>query len=79
MSDTHDPEQLRRIEQAILNLPKRQREIFLACRLDDMPYSEIAARTGLTTRRVERQMARAICNIDRQIEGERLRWWHRWF
>jgi RNA polymerase sigma-70 factor (ECF subfamily) len=79
MTDTPDPEFLRRLEQAVLNLPKLQREIFLACRLDDMPYREIAERTGLTTRRVERHIAKAIYKIAKQMDGIPLRWWERWF
>ena len=79
MSDTSDPDFLRRLEQAIAKLPRLQRAVFLAHRMDDMSYGEIARRTGLTATQVQRQMARAICNIDRQLEGEKLRWWHRWF
>lgn len=45
MADTHDPDFLLRLEQAIANLPKFQRDIFLAHRLDHMPYEEIG-RTG---------------------------------
>lgn len=79
MTDTPDPEFLRRLEQAVLNLPKRQREIFFACRLDDMSYHEIADRTGLTVRQVERQIAKAIYKITKQMDGVPLRWWERLF
>ncbi len=79
MSDTPDPDLLRRMEQAMLNIPKLQREIFMAHRLDDMPYGEIAHRTGLTVRQVERHMARAIYKLDKQLDGEKLSWWERWF
>lgn len=79
MSHTHDPEELRRIEQAILNLPRRQREIFVACCREGLPYGEIAARTGLTARQVERHVARAIYKIAKQMDGVPLSWWERWF
>jgi RNA polymerase sigma-70 factor (ECF subfamily) len=79
MSDTPDPDLLRRIEGAMLNIPKLQREIFMAHRLDDMSYGEIAERTGLTVRRVERHMAKAIYKLSKQLDGRKLSWWERRF
>lgn len=83
MSDTPgsvpDPDLLRRMEEAMLAMPKMQREIFLAHRLDDMSYGEIAERTGLTVRQVERHMARAIYKLDKYLHGRKLSWWERWF
>jgi RNA polymerase sigma-70 factor (ECF subfamily) len=68
-----------RLERAMRTVPRRTREVFLAHRLDDMPYAEIADRTGLSVRDVEQHMARAICAIDRSLNGPPLRWWERWF
>ena len=79
MSDTPDPDFLRRIEEAMLNIPNLQREIFMAHRLDDMSYGEIARRTGLTVRQVERHMARALYKLAKQMDGRKLSWWERWF
>jgi RNA polymerase sigma-70 factor (ECF subfamily) len=79
MSDTADPELLRRLEEAMLNMPKMQREIFMAHRLDGMSYGEIARRTGLTAGQVERHMARAIYKLDKQLHDGKLSWWERWF
>lgn len=79
MSDTPDPELLRRIERAMLNLPKLQREIFAAHRVHDLSYEEIGRRTGLSVRQVERHMAKAIYKIALQMEGYPLRWWQRLF
>ncbi|HEX8240516.1 MAG TPA: sigma-70 region 4 domain-containing protein [Allosphingosinicella sp.] len=79
MSDTHDPDLLRRVEEAMLNIPKLQREIFMAHRLDNMSYEEIARRTGLTVRQVERHMARAIYKLVKQMDGRKLTWWERRF
>ena len=75
----HDPDLLRRMEDAMRAMPKMQREIFLAHRLDDMPYGEIAERTGLTVRQVERHMAKALYKLVKQLDGEKLSWWERWF
>ena len=79
MSDTPDPDFLRRIEEAMLNIPKLQREIFMAHRHHDMSYREIARRTGLTVRQVERHMARALYKLAKQLDGRKLSWWERWF
>ena len=79
MSDTPDPDLLRRLEDAMRAMPKLQREIFMAHRLDNLPYGEIARRTGLTVRQVERHMARAIYKLDKQLDGLKLSWWERWF
>ena len=79
MSDAPDPDLLRRMEEAMLNVPKLQREIFMAHRLDDMSYGEIAERTGLTIHRVERHMAKAIYKLVKQLDGEKLSWWERRF
>jgi RNA polymerase sigma-70 factor (ECF subfamily) len=57
MSDDFDGDLPRRLEEAVAVMPRKQREIFLAHRLDDMSYAEIASRTGLSVRQVERQMA----------------------
>jgi RNA polymerase sigma-70 factor (ECF subfamily) len=79
MSDTPDPDLLRSMEEAMLNIPKLQREIFMAHRLDNMSYGEIARRTGLTVRQVERHMSRAIYKLGKQLDGETLSWWERRF
>lgn len=79
MSDNHDADLLHRLEDAAAAMPRKQREIFLAHRLDDMSYAEISHRTGLSVRQVERQMARAIYKLCKYMDGEPLRWWERWF
>jgi RNA polymerase sigma-70 factor (ECF subfamily) len=79
MSDKPDPELLSRLEDAVASMPRKQREIFLAHRLDDMSYAEIAHRAGLTVRQVERHMARAIYKLSKQMDGHPLSWWERWF
>ena len=79
MPDPPDADLLRRMEAAIMNMPKRQRDIFLAHRVHDMSYGEIADRTGLTVRQVERHMAKAIYKLAKQMDGEKLSWWERRF
>ena len=79
MDSEHDREPVQRLKEALLNLPRIQREIFLAVRLDDLSYPEIAQRTGLTPRKVERHFARALHQLDKQLRGRRLNWWERRF
>jgi RNA polymerase sigma-70 factor (ECF subfamily) len=74
-----DAELLRRLEDAVASIPRKQREIFLAHRVDGMSYAEIARRSGLSVRQVERQMARAIAKLCKQMDGHPLSWWERWF
>jgi RNA polymerase sigma-70 factor (ECF subfamily) len=68
-----------RLEAALAAMPRSQREIFLAHRVDAMSYAEIARRRGMTVRQVERQMAKAMYKLVKQMEGEPLSWWERWF
>jgi RNA polymerase sigma-70 factor (ECF subfamily) len=79
MSDNHEAKLRRKYERAFAAMPRKQREIFLAHRLDGLSYSEIAERTGLTVRQVERQMANALYKLCKQMDGCRLNWWERWF
>lgn len=71
-------ELIERLEAIMLRLPPLTREIFMAHRLDDMPYEEIARRTGLTLRQVERHIARAIIELDRGLRNEPQPWWRFW-
>jgi RNA polymerase sigma-70 factor (ECF subfamily) len=62
---------LRRLEAAMLRLKPKTREIFLAKRLDGMSYAEIAERTGLSVKGVEKHMSKAIAMLDRAMERHR--------
>lgn len=77
MTDDPDPETIKRMERAVRMLPRLQREIFLAARLDDMSYVEIAERTGLPVREVEREIAKALASIARHMDRQPRRWWRR--
>lgn len=59
---------LRRLEQAVGRLKPKTREIFLAHRLHGFTYAEIAERTGLSVKGVEKQMSKAIAKIDRLLD-----------
>jgi RNA polymerase sigma-70 factor (ECF subfamily) len=55
-----DETPLQRIERVVSRLDRTTREIFLAHRLDAMSYTEIAERTGLSVKQVERRVAKAM-------------------
>ncbi len=74
-----EADELRRLERAVANLPRLQRDIFLAKCRDGQSYAEIAAHSRLSREGVRKQLARALCSIRRQMNGQRLRWWQRWF
>lgn len=61
---------LSRLEDAMLKLRPRTREIFMAHRLDGLSYAEIAERTGLSVKGVEKQMSKAIAQIDRMLDRD---------
>ena len=76
-----EPVDLARLEAVVARLPRLQREILLAIRLEDLSYAELAKCTGLTPREVERQFAKGLEKLCRQMNGGKLRWWERcnWF
>lgn len=61
---------LRRLEAAIMRLRPRTREVFMAHRVEGLTYAEIAERTGLSVKGVEKQMSKAIAKIDRLLERD---------
>ena len=73
-----EAEALARMERALRRMPRLDREIFLAVRLDDMKYHDVAARTGLSVRQIERRVAWVISTLDRDLHGDPLVWWRRW-
>jgi RNA polymerase sigma factor (sigma-70 family) len=64
-------DELRRLEAAMLRLKPKTREIFLAKRLDGLTYAEIAERTGLSVKGVEKHMAKAIARVERTLDRGR--------
>jgi RNA polymerase sigma-70 factor (ECF subfamily) len=69
---------LQRLDTGLRRMPKRRRMIFLAVRLDDASYAELAERTGLAVRQVEREIAAALLQLDDALCGRQsLPWWRR--
>ncbi len=73
--DELDPERIaaarssvRALAQALEELPDRRRAIFVAARLEGRPYSEIAARFGISTRFLERELKQALDHCRERLE-----------
>jgi len=58
---------LRRLDAAMMRLRPRTREVFVAHRIEGLTYSEIAERTGLSVKGVEKQMSKALLQLDRLL------------
>ena len=58
-------QELRRLAQAIDELPPRCREVFLLSRFDGLANGEIAARLGITRNMVEKHIIRALVHCRR--------------
>lgn len=76
--DIIDHAMLAKLEHAMQRVPRRQREILLAVRLDDLSYPEIAESTGLTVAQVERLVAHGLFNFSCNLDDPRRHWWRRW-
>lgn len=60
---------LARVDAAILALPPRTREIFMAHRFEDMTYPEIADRMGLSIKTVEKHVSLALRDLRRTLRS----------
>ncbi len=60
-------DKLDRLQNALVRLKPKTREIFLAHRLEGASYKEIAERTGLSIKGVEWHMTKAIDHLDRAL------------
>lgn len=78
MSDLTEAEIIEKLDEGLQRMPKLRREIFLAIRLDDMSYAEIAERTGLSAKQVERHFARSMVTLLEAFDGRPpAPWWKR--
>jgi RNA polymerase sigma factor (sigma-70 family) len=73
-----EAEIVERLEAGLQRMPKLRRKIFLAIRLDDLSYVEIAAHTGLSVEQVERHFARGMVTLLEAVDGcPPAPWWKR--
>jgi RNA polymerase sigma-70 factor (ECF subfamily) len=73
--DELDPERvaegrssIRTLVQALNELPPRRREILVAARLEGLDYPKIAARFGISTRYLERELKHALDHCREKLE-----------
>jgi RNA polymerase sigma factor (sigma-70 family) len=53
---------------ALEELPERRRAIFIAARLEELPYRDIASAFGISIRMVERELKRALAHCRERLE-----------
>ena len=61
---------LNTLRQALLKLPERCREAYLLNRINGMSYSQIAHHRGITAKTVEKQIARALQGLRRELGSD---------
>ena len=60
---------LDRIQNALMRLSPKTREVFLAHRVDGHSYNDIAKRMELSVKGVEWHMTKAIAHLDRVLRS----------
>lgn len=58
---------MKKLKDAIANLPEKQREVFLLSRIDKKKYSEISEITGISVKAVEKRMSQALSVLREQL------------
>ena len=56
------------LEQAISNLPPKQREVFLMSRIDKMSYKEIAETLEISVKAVEKRMNNCLKKLKEEVK-----------
>jgi len=63
-------QELARLQQALLGLPSRCREIYLLNRIEGMSYPEIAKHCGISVKAVEKNISKALALLRKKL-GDR--------
>ena len=77
-SDPPDSAEVRRVERAAAALSPLEREVLVLSAGRGMRNDEIAARLGISERRAERLLARALRKCARALERQEPPWWQFW-
>jgi RNA polymerase sigma factor (sigma-70 family) len=67
-----------RVERAAASLLPLEREVLVLSAGHRLRNAQIGARLGISERRAERILARAIRKFDRAMNGPAKRWWTFW-
>ena len=62
-------QRLGRLEQAVAELPPRQRQVFLMHKFDGMSHSEIADELGITKSAVEKLIMKALAHLRERLSN----------
>ena len=73
-----DRHSLRRAERAVARLSGVERDVFLAIRVDDLSYPEIAERLGISVADVERHFAASLAVLVSAMDEKDPWWWKFW-
>lgn len=65
-----DPVLIAKLERALASLRRWDREVFLASRVDQLTYAEIAERYGMSERAVQRRVIRAYHEVVRYVADD---------
>ena len=69
---------LRRAERAVRRMSNLERRVFLAIRVDEMSYAEVAAELGISVAEVEQNFAASLDVLLRVVELKDPWWWKFW-
>ncbi len=58
---------MRQLEESLAGLRPSTRQVFLLYHLENLTYPDIARRLAITTRTVEREMARALAHCAERV------------
>lgn len=68
----------KRVERAVAALSPIERHVLALSAGQRLRNAEIAARLGISERRAERLLARALHKFDRALERQERPWWRFW-
>lgn len=60
---------LRALEAAVRRLPPKRRQVFVLHKFRQLTYREVAEHLGISQGMVEKQMSRALAQLDRELAG----------
>lgn len=73
-----DPVAVAALDSALARLPKLERDVFLAMRVDHLTIEEIAARTWMSSEEARQIFVRAFGNLERNLANPRRCSWRLW-
>jgi len=76
--DPPDLAEVRRVERAAASLSPLERDVLALSAGHGLRNAGIAAALGISERRAERVLARAVRKFDRAMEQRPRRWWRLW-